>query len=436
MRIPALMVIYARSHAAARRGVLVAGAAAAVAVWGAWAPALASARVPAAPLTETFTYVGTVAQMTTVPAGATFADVRVVGGKGGSTRSSNYHITGGDGAQVTGRIAVSAGQVLTLKVAGHGGDATGHGHPGAGGWGATGTGGRGGTSSYGDGAGGGGASSIEISGSTVALAGGGGGAGGDGGGTTFYTGGAGGSSGTTVDPGHNGTGAGHGNGGGGAANGVGAGGAGGNASWGAGGGGGGGAGQAGGGGGSGGGFGGGGGGGGGAGSSRYTAQLTGPSVVRGATGDGNGLIAVTWNDVSAPVCFDQAVAVPFNSPGVPVRLHCTDTSRVAFFVIESGPSHGHLEHQDPYAGTFTYVPDRDYAGPDSMRFRAFGTGEADSGIYTVTFNVAAAPMTPVRPMTPVTPMTPTTRVEARADHRQRAGMSVISAGTPAQPSGG
>jgi hypothetical protein len=392
MRISAMMTAV-RAHsavgrsrpAAGWRGVLAAGAAVAMAAWGAWVPvsaaASASVRLPAASLTETFGYVGPVAQTVTVPAGASLAEVRVIGGKGGGTRTAEYSVTGGDGAQVSGRIAVTPGQVLRLQVAGYGGDAPFEGdHPGGGGWGATGYGGRGGASDLGKGGGGGGASGLEIGGETVVLAGGGGGAGGRGFAARFDRGGPGGSSGATVDPGHNGTGPGAGKGGVGGVKLSGPGGNGDNGSYLAGDGGGGGAGYRGGGGGGGGGFGGGGGGGGGAGSSHYTSLLQAPAVIRGGTSDGNGLIFITWNEVSAPVCFDQVVQVPFDSPRVPVRLHCSDTSRPTGFRIVLTPGHGRLENLNLDAGTFSYVP-------------AF-TGPAESATYTVTFTVGRlhAPM--------------------------------------------
>jgi hypothetical protein len=342
-------------------------------------------------VTETFTYRGPSAdQSVIVPGGASVADVRIIGGKGGGAKSGDTYITGGDGALVTGKIAVTAGQTLRLRVAGFGGDADGNRNPGAGGWGATGYGGRGGGSSRGDGGGGGGASSIEIGTPAVrvAVAGGGGGAGGMGFAGGSDAGGPGGSTGVTVDPGHNGKGIGAGKGGGGAANGVPAGGGGGNGSNLGGAGGGGGAGLIGGGGGGGGGTGGGGGGGGGAASSDVTSLLTASSVVRGVTSDGNGLIVITWNTVSAPVCFGQDVQVPLNSLGVPVQLHCSDTSRPTSFRIVALPDHGTLVNRDLTTGTFTYVPDAGYVGTDSMMYQAL-TGDRASVPYTVTFIIAA-----------------------------------------------
>lgn len=313
---------------------------------------------------------GPVAQTVVVPAGVTTADVRVIGGKcGGSQTPADPYVTGGDGAQVSGRIAVTAGQVLTLKVAGYGGDADFDIHPGAGGWGATGNGGRGGGASYGDGGGGGGASAVEIGGEMVVVAGGGGGAGGVG---IYYTrGGPGGSSGGTVDPGHNGTGLGAGKGGGGGAESHGAGGGGRNGSNLGGAGGGGGAGARGGAGGAGGGTGGGGGGGGGAGSSHYTARLEAPVVVRGGTSDGNGLIFITWSELAAPICYDQAIHVPLDSPGVAVRLRCTQTTS---FRLVALPVHGYLENRDLTAGTFSYVLVPGYTGTDSLVFEGRASG--------------------------------------------------------------
>jgi hypothetical protein len=379
--------------AVGRRGAVAAGAAVALAAWGVSAPVSASASVrrPAAPFTATYHYRGAVLQTVIVPAGASVAAVRVIGGKGGRARSGTSFITGGDGAQVSGRIAVTAGQVLTLAVAGYGGDADGDRSPGAGGFGGTGYGGRGGGSSVEDGGGGGGASSIEICcvPERVVVAGGGGGAGGQGLFGGVDQGGPGGSSGATVDPGHNGKGPGAGKGGGGAANGAPAGGAGGNGSNSGGAGGGGGAGLTGGGGGGGGGLGAGGGGGGGAASSDFTPRLEASSISRGTTSDGNGLIEITWNSAGALACSGETVHVPLDSPGVPVRLHCADASRPMIFWVDAFPDHGHLVHWDLSTGAFTYIPDPGYAGTDSMVFQAL-TEDGASLPYTVTFAITAS----------------------------------------------
>jgi hypothetical protein len=347
--------------------------------WGA-APLSAAAAVRPDAIVQTFIYKGAVAQTTTVPAGVFLADVRVIGGKGGSSLG----ITGGDSAQISGQIVVTPGEVVTVKVAGHGEtskDSAGHG-----GWGATGYGGAGGTGSHGnaDGGGGGGASDLEIGGAVVVIAGGGGGAGGDG--LYPYHGGPGGSSGTTVDNGHDGTGLGHGAGGGGAANGVPAGGGGGNGTLYGGGGGGGGAGAVGGGGGGGGKSGGGGGGGGGAGSSRYTERLKSATIIRGNGPDGNGQVDIVWSNGTAPVCFDQIIQVPFDSPRVPGELQCTDTSLVTKFGIARLPAHGTVPAFDPESGKFIYIPDFGYSGPDSLILYAYD-GVLKSA-YTIVFVVA------------------------------------------------
>jgi hypothetical protein len=353
-------------------------------------PAGASAAVaaPSAPLTETFGYIGAAAQSVVVPVGASTVLVSVIGGKGGGTRRRLATVTGGDGAHVTGTMAVTAGEQLRLLVAGRGGDGAGRTHPGDGGWGATGYGGRGGSAFNGsnDGGGGGGASAIEIGDAPAVIAGGGGGAGGGGVDVTFSRGGPGGSSGATVDSGHNGSGPDAGRGGVGGVKVSGPGGGGDNGSYTGGGGGGGAAGYRGGGGGGGGGFFGGGGGGGGGGSSHYTAALETARVVRGVTADGNGLITLTWNNVAAPVCFNQEVDVRRGSPGAEVRLHCAPTHRPIEFRIDSPPRHGHLVDVNLSAGTFTYVPDLGFAGTDSLEYQAF-SGDQASAVHTVQFLV-------------------------------------------------
>jgi hypothetical protein len=386
-------------------GALVTAAAVVTAVVSVPGGASAAVAAPAAELTETFGYVGATAQSVVVPDGASTVYVSVIGGMGGATHAGSVGVTGGDGAHVTGTIAVIAGEHLELLVAGRGGDGVGRTHPGDGGWGATGYGGRGGSAFNGsnDAAGGGGASAIEIGGTPVVIAGGGGGAGGHGVHKAFSAGGHGGSSGETVDSGHNGSGGDAGRGGVGGVKVSGPGGAGDNGSYTGGGGGGGAAGYRGGGGGGGGGFFGGGGGGGGAGSSHYTAALGSARVVRGVTADGNGLITLTWNNVAAPVCFDETVQVPRDSLGIAVRLHCTPASRPTGFQIVSGPQHGNLADVNLTAGTFTYIPDRGFTGTDSLKYEAF-TADRVSAVYTVVFLVREP-----------TPMHLTARIEPGGD---------------------
>jgi hypothetical protein len=367
-----------------------AGAGALVTAAAVLVPGGASAAVaaPAAELTETFGYIGATAQSVVVPAGASTVHVSVIGGMGGATRAGSATVTGGDGAHVTGTIAVTAGEQLRLLVAGRGGDGLGVTHPGDGGWGATGYGGRGGSAFNGsdDAAGGGGASAIEIADARAVIAGGGGGAGGTGFSVALNTGGPGGSSGATADSGHSGSGGDAGRGGVGSIRVSGPGGAGDNGSYTGGGGGGGAAGYRGGGGGGGGGFFGGGGGGGGAGLSHYTAVLGSARVVRGVTPDGNGLITLTWNNVAAPVCFDQEVNVPRDSLGIAVRLHCTPASRPTAFRIVTRPLHGTLADVHLAVGTFTYIPHRGFTGTDSLEYQAL-TADRASAVYTVVFLV-------------------------------------------------
>jgi hypothetical protein len=368
-----------------------AGALVTAAVVSVPAGATAAVAAPAAELTETFGYVGPTPQDVVVPDGARTVAVSVIGGMGGATRAGSATVTGGDGANVTGTIAVTAGEQLRLLVAGRGRDGAGTTHPGDGGWGATGDGGRGGSGFNGayDGGGGGGASAIEIGDAPAVIAGGGGGAAGHGFAAGSDIGGPGGSSGATVDSGHNGSGPDAGRGGVGGVKISGPGGGGDNGSYTGGGGGGGAAGYRGGGGGGGGGFFGGGGGGGGAGSSHYTAALETARVVRGVTTDGNGRITLTWNNVVAPTCFDQEVEVPRDSLGIAVQLHCTPTSRPSGFKIDSRPLHGNLIDVNLTAGTFTYIPDPGYTGTDSLAYQAF-TADRVSAVYTVVFLVREA----------------------------------------------
>lgn len=378
-----------------RAGVVTGGVAALLGAGGliGVVPASAQPVSAVAALTQTFYYRGAVAQTVIVPGGVTSAQIRLIGGKGGSTGSPTSRITGGDGALFTGTMKMYAGQQVTVKVAGRGGDGDGNVHPGDGGWGYTGSGGRGGSSSLTDGAGGGGASGIELTppfpGQTQEeIAGGGGGAGGSGFGGSLAAGGPGGSSGTTVDPGHNGKGGGAGKGGAGRAETTGNGGAGGNGSNAGGAGGGGGAGVHGGGGGGGGSLGGGGGGGGGAGSSLL--RLPGRTVVRGTTPDGNGLVEITWNNVTGPICYDQSVYVPANSTGTAFDVFCGVTAATRYRIV-APPLHGRLVAEDLTTGRFIFVPDKGYKGTDSMLMQAF-SGDSASPPYRVDIVVTSAPV--------------------------------------------
>jgi hypothetical protein len=233
------MHILGKSYVRRGRSVVLPAATIAAAALSLWLSGAVSGRVAtlsakpstASPYTETFGYRGQVTQTVIVPEGASSAELRAIGGKGGGTypksNKEGDFVTGGDGAQVSGEIAVRPGQVLKLTVAEYGGDANHNINPGKGGWGATGTGGRGGGSSTGDGAGGGGDTRVEIAdcetckSSPILVAGGGGGAGGTGFTLAFNRGGPGGSSGATVDSGHSGRGLGAGQGGSGGASGSG-----------------------------------------------------------------------------------------------------------------------------------------------------------------------------------------------------------------------
>jgi hypothetical protein len=341
------------------------------------------------PEVEIFTYQGPVTQTVIVPAGAVSARVEVIGARGGYTEGTCCPLLitrGGPGAVVSGLLAVSPGQRLSIKVGQYGGNGNLNHSPGSGGWGATGNGARGGSGSNRDGGGGGGSSSLAIDGATVAIAAGGGGGGGMGFIDPADSGGPGGSGDATPGGGVNGHGPGAGKGGRGGGQSTPAGGAGGNGSYVGGGGGGGGSGVAGGSGGGGGGFGAGGGGGGGAGSSTYTALLR--SATIGRSGDEtNGRVIIRWNGTSQPPeCLNQTISVPRNSPGVPFQLLCTDLSRPESFRILTLPDHGFLDKRNFTAGTFTYVPDTGYAGTDSLTFQAVSGGLV-SAPATVTFLV-------------------------------------------------
>jgi hypothetical protein len=377
--------------ALAAGGVLAIAVAAPALAMASPAPAQAAAAVrPAFPEVETSTYQGHATQSVLVPAGANAASVEVIGARGGWTEGTCCPVIvthGGPGAVVSGVIRVSPGQTLNLKIGQYRGNGVGNKTPGQGGWGPTGNGGRGGSGANRDGGGGGGSTQLMIGSSTVAVAGGGGGAGGFGFIYPADSGGTGGSGDRSPGGGVSGSGPGAGKGGAGGGNTQGVGGAvGGNGSNVGGGGGGGGDGRPGGSGGAGGGFGAGGGGGGGAGNSYFTSLLQSGTIGR-AGDDADGKIIIRWQGTpQRPVCSDQTISVAYNSPGVPIRLRCTELSRPEYFQLVSLPDHGFLDNRNLQAGTMTYVPHAGYTGTDSLIFVAV-SGGVFSAPGTVTFHV-------------------------------------------------
>ena len=117
--------------------------------------------------TVTFTTVG-VGQSWVVPADVTSASFVLVGAAGGGDSS----VAGGDGAEVTGSLSLTAGTTVTVDVGGGVADDVATGGINGGG--------AGGGGSGGGGAGGGGGTDIELAGVLQLVAGGGGGAGGRG----------------------------------------------------------------------------------------------------------------------------------------------------------------------------------------------------------------------------------------------------------------
>ncbi|CCH77484.1 exported hypothetical protein [Nostocoides japonicum T1-X7] len=126
-------------------------------------------------------------QTITVPNGVGYADLEMAGGSGGNDNANDgwNRLLGsarGRGAIIGGTLKVKAGDVLTIAVAGQGGNPNGNKSNGLGGWSiAPFQGGDGGHSkglTSGDGGGGGGASVIQLNGRVMAVAAGGGGEGG------------------------------------------------------------------------------------------------------------------------------------------------------------------------------------------------------------------------------------------------------------------
>ncbi|NQX02985.1 IPT/TIG domain-containing protein, partial [bacterium] len=135
-------------------------------------------------------------QSWTVPNGVEVVALALTGAQGGrgSDDVAGVGATGGDGGRVTGRLAVTAGEVLTLHLGGSGGPGSlaSNGGGGSGGIAVAGlySGGRGGNAggvlTSGGGGGGGGAAAILRGSTLLAVAGGAGGGGGAGGSTEWF----------------------------------------------------------------------------------------------------------------------------------------------------------------------------------------------------------------------------------------------------------
>gem|GEM_PF-651062 len=133
-----------------------------------------------------FSYTGGV-QTWTVPVGVTYVDIQAWGASGGAGGSSSN--PGGQGGYATGRLNVTAGQVLQIYVGGQGDSFNGSDVALSGGYNGGGSGGYDTSLGVQNGGSGGGATDVRISGTKMIVAGGGGGGsnsgnGGDGGGLT------------------------------------------------------------------------------------------------------------------------------------------------------------------------------------------------------------------------------------------------------------
>ncbi len=355
---------------------------------------LVAGAVPAvaAPGTVTTTFVCTGGNQTwTVPAGVTFAEVRVDGASGGEPRDESAR-----GGRTTAAIDLVPGTTYTVVVGCQGtiSDSGGFGY------------GRGGDGGYGGmgagGGGGGGSALLASSQNPLLVAGGGGGmvyyalqplaVGGAGGGTEGGGGGGrGGGGGTQTNPGAGAPGSypgfagqpgsGHDGGDGGGTDDIWyRGGAGGGGGWR---GGGGGAGD----------YGGGGGG------SGYAAPDLEADLVGGGADLGGGSVSFTYNRPpnTAPVATadaystteDTTLSVP--APGVLVNDTDVDGDALTPLVVSS-PSHGEIALGGD--GALSYVPDEDFSGADSFTYQVVD-GELYSNVVTVSLTVFSANDAPV-----------------------------------------
>lgn len=78
----------------------------------------------------------------------------------------------------------------------------------------------------------------------------------------------------------------------------------------------------------------------------------------------------------------------FTRPNTTLNGILAGKGSIAKFVIITPPSHGTLQLRDAVSGSFTYVPNRDYVGPDSFTFAAENRG-GRSAPATVSIEVGA-----------------------------------------------
>ncbi len=133
---------------------------------------------------------------------------------------------------------------------------------------------------------------------------------------------------------------------------------------------------------------------------------------------------------NAPVATNSNVATGANV-GLTLILGATDSdSPILTYSIVTPPAHGTLGAVS--GDRVTYIPARDYSGPDAFTFRA-NDGTSNSNVATVTITVAAAPAPPPPnspiPSTPPVVQTFALAVSSSGSGSVTPGSGTIAAGT-------
>ena len=127
----------------------------------------------------------------------------------------------------------------------------------------------------------------------------------------------------------------------------------------------------------------------------YTPALNynGPDSLKFEANDGNatsapGTVRLTVTPVNdPPAAGDVNMPVVINVPSGSGTMPVTDVDNVSWTVSQlSGPFNGNVSNFDPQTGSFTYTPDTDYEGLDSIKYQA-NDGQAPSNVGTVRINV-------------------------------------------------
>jgi hypothetical protein len=124
-------------------------------------------------------------------------------------------------------------------------------------------------------------------------------------------------------------------------------------------------------------------------------DYSGPDSLKFAADDGNATSAVATVRITvaavndAPVTGDVNLPVPVNTPAGSGAMPVTDVDDATWTIAHlSGPLNGVISNFDPQTGSFTYTPDTDYEGADSIKYQA-NDGDDPSNVGTVRITVVS-----------------------------------------------